>query len=215
MKMSALEALACALLLPACAFAQAPAAVEGRVKLPAIHYAPVKIQRYQVVSKGGVVAMDPPQAVVYLEGAFPKPAAAPRAQMSQKNFAFVTPLLPVRVGTIVEFPNEDDTYHNIFSYSKAKRFDLGRYLPTERPIPAQTFDTAGMVQLHCDIHQHMQAVILVLDTPHFVKTDAEGRFRLEGLPAGRFTLKAWVTSKSTMELPVELKAGSTLHADFP
>jgi hypothetical protein len=135
--------------------------------------------------------------------------------MAQKDLAFVTPLLPVQVGTTVEFPNLDDTYHNIFSYSKAKRFDLGRYRSDERPIPSQKFDQPGLVALHCDIHQHMRGLILVLETPFFTKSDTEGRYRLTGLPAGRYTLKAWTNSKSTLERPVELKAGSTLRVDFP
>src|SRR5258705_13610343 len=107
--------------LGACAYAQA--VIEGRVELPKAHTAVVS-KRYEIVSKGGVVATDPPTAVVYLEGNFAKSAPAV-AQMAQKDLAFVTPLLPLRVGTRVEFPNLDDTYHNIFSYSPAKRFDLG------------------------------------------------------------------------------------------
>jgi hypothetical protein len=115
----------------------------------------------------------------------------------------------------VEFPNLDDTYHNIFSYSPAKRFDLGRYRPEERPIPSVVFDVAGLVTLRCDIHEHMRGLILVLNTPYFVITDESGRFQLSGLPAGRYTLKAWIDSKTTREQPVELKSGATLRADFP
>jgi plastocyanin len=198
-----------------CGFSQGQAVVEGRVKLPEPRPGAVRVQRYEIVSKGGVVTMDPPLAVIYVEGEFPRPASLPKVQMVQKDLAFVTPLLPVRVGTTVEFPNQDSTYHNIFSYSKAKRFDLGRYLPDERPIPSQVFDKPGLVQLHCDIHAHMRAVILVLDTPHFVLTDEQGRFRLAGLPSGNFKLKAWMDSKKTLELPVELKTGLTLKVDFP
>jgi len=121
----------------------------------------------------------------------------------------------VQTGTTVEFPNEDDTYHNIFSYSPAKRFDLGRYRPDERPIPSQTFDTAGLVTLRCDIHEHMRGLILVLNSPYFVTTDADGHYRLTGVPAGKYTLKAWLDSRTTLERPVELKSGCALHIDFP
>ena len=189
--------------------------IEGRVKLSDSKSAPVKVQRYEVVSKGGVVATNPPLAVVYVEGEFPRAGSRETVQMVQKDFAFLPALLPVQVGTTVEFPNHDDTYHNIFSYSKAKRFDLGRYLPGERPIPSQVFDRAGLVQLHCDIHQHMRAVILVLDTPYFAVTKADGRFRLTGVPSGTYKLKAWVNSRKTLEIPVDLKSGQTVHADFP
>jgi hypothetical protein len=70
------------------------------------------------------------------------------------------------------------------------------------------------VTLRCDIHEHMRGLILVLDTPYFAMTDTDGRFRLRGLPSGRYTLKAWINSKTTRERPVELKNGETLHVDF-
>ncbi len=189
--------------------------IEGKVELRKPGNAPVLNQRYQGAADPSVLVPDPPAAVVYLEGEFPAPKGPLKAQMAQKNLAFVTPLLPVLVGTTVEFPNLDETYHNIFSYSKPKRFDLGRYRSEERPIPSQVFDKPGPVALHCDIHEHMFGIILVLTTPHFARTDAEGRYRLTNLPPGRYVLKAWINSKTTLEKPVEVKAGGTLHLDFP
>ena len=193
----------------------ASAVVEGRVELPKSHTAPVQAKRYEIVTKGGVLSTQPPIAVVYLDGAFPKLASLPTKQVAQKDLTFVPALLPVPVGTKVEFPNLDETYHNIFSYSPAKRFDLGRYRPEERPIPTQVFDKLGLVTLRCDIHEHMRGLILVLNTPYFVMTDTDGHFRLSGLPAGRYTLKAWIDSRTTREKPVELKNDQTLHIDFP
>ena len=193
----------------------ASATVEGRVALPKSHSAPVQAKRYQIVTKGGVLSTQPPLAVVYLDGPFPQPASLPTKQVTQKNLTFIPALLPVRVGTKVEFPSLDDTYHNIFSYSPAKRFDLGRYRPDERPIPSEVFDKPGLVTLRCDIHEHMRGLILVLNTPYFVVTDPSGRFRLSGLPAGHYTLKAWVDSSTTREKPVDLKNGQTLAVDFP
>ena len=208
--------LTCALLALGLKFAFAQISVEGRVELPKRHAAPVLTKRYEIVTKGGVLGVNPPLAVVYLEGSFSKAGPLPTKQIIQKDLAFSPTLLPVRVGTKVEFPNlEQDTYHNIFSYSLAKRFDLGRYRPDERPIPSEVFDVPGLVTLRCDIHEHMRALILVLDTPHFVVTDEEGRYRLKGLPSGRYTLKAWVDSRTTREQPVDLKSGSTLYVDFP
>src|SRR6266704_1862000 len=200
-------------LLPISVLAQAT--VEGRVELPPSHSAPVMAKRYEIVTHGGVLSTQPPLAVVYLEGSFSKPATPSTKQIAQKNFAFVPPLRPVQVGTRIEFPNLDDTYHSIFSYSPAKRFDLGRYRPDERPIPSEVFDTAGLVTLRCDIHEHMRGLILVLNTPYFVMTNPDGRFRLNGLPAGRYVLKAWIDSKTTRERPVELKNGGTINVDFP
>ena len=191
------------------------ASVEGQVELPKGHNAPVVTRRYEVVTTGGVVSTDPPLAVVYLEGAPFHTGPAATRQVAQKNLAFVPTLLPIQVGTRVEFPNQDDTYHNIFSYSPAKRFDLGRYRRDEKPVPAQVFDKAGLVTLRCDIHEHMRGLVLVLNTPYFTITDPQGRFRLHGLPAGNYTLKAWVDSQTTREHPVTLQDGAIAHVDFP
>lgn len=199
----------------AASYVQAESVIEGRVRLPPTRHAPVVNKRYDVVSKGGVVAMDPPLAVVYLEGPFPSATPPATVQLAQKGLAFIPTLLPVQVGTRVEFPNFDDTYHNIFSYSPPKRFDLGRYRADERPVPSQVFDVPGLVTLRCEIHEHMRGIVLVLATPHFVVTDGEGRFRLPGLPAGRYQLKAWLSSKTTLEQSVELKDGAMLHVEFP
>src|ERR1700757_5249860 len=189
--------------------------VEGRVELPKSRSAPVQAKRYEIVTKAGVLSTQPPMAVVYLDGNFPRPASLPTKEVEQKDLTFIPPPLPIEAGTKVQFPNLDDQYHNIFSYSPAKRFDLGRYRPEERPIPSVVFDVAGLVTLRCDIHEHMRGLILVLNTPYFVITDESGRFRLRGLPAGHYALKAWIDSKTTREQPVELKSGATLRADFP
>ncbi|MBI2512486.1 MAG: carboxypeptidase regulatory-like domain-containing protein [Opitutae bacterium] len=195
---------------------RAEATIEGRVALPKSRATPVVSQRYEIVSKDGVLATTPPLAVVYLEGKFAPPAAPrPPAQVGQENMSFVPTLLAIEAGTPVEFPNHDDVYHNIFSYSPTKRFDLGRYRKEDKPVPTVTFETPGLVVLRCDIHEHMRGLILVLDTPHFVTTDAAGNFRLSGLPAGRFTLKAWRDSRTTLEREVELRDGETLHVEFP
>jgi plastocyanin len=191
------------------------ASIGGRVQLPKAKTVPVVNRRYEVVTKGGVIALNPPLGVVYLEGDFPPPAAPEVRQVIQKDLTFTPLLLPVRTGTKVEFPNLDDTHHDVFSYSAPKRFDLGRYRSTEKPIPSQIFDVPGLITLRCDIHEHMRGLILVVNTPHFVVTDAEGRFELKDLPAGNYTLKVWLDSKTTLERPVELKADSALQVDFP
>lgn len=199
--------------IPASLFAGA--AVEGHVDLPKSRSAPVQAKRYEVVTKAGVLSTQPPLAVVYLEGNFPRPASLPTTKVEQKDLTFVPALLPIEVGTKVQFPNLDDQYHNIFSYSPAKRFDLGRYRREERPIPSVMFDRPGLVTLRCDIHEHMRGLILVLSTPYFVMTDTAGHFRLDKLPAGRHTLKAWIDSRTTREKSVDLKDGQTLQVDLP
>jgi plastocyanin len=207
--------LAALVLLLGCRSLRAQATVEGKVSLPESRAAPVVHQRYEVVTKGGVLSTLPPLAVVYLEGDFGKNSRPAVRQVVQKDLTFVPALLPVQTGTRVEFPNEDNVYHNIFSYSPAKRFDLGRYRHDERPIPSVVFDRPGLITLRCDIHDHMRGLILVLDTPYFTTTDPEGHFRLTNLPSGAFTLKAWVNSRTTKAQPVNLTSGSTLDIDFP
>ena len=206
-----LNALFC--VIPGSLFAGA--AVEGRVELPKSRSAPVQAKRYEIVTKAGVLSTQPPLAVVYLTGNFSRPASFPLKEVAQRDLTFIPALLPIEAGTRVQFPNLDDTYHNIFSYSPAKRFDLGRYRPEERPIPSVVFDKPGLVTLRCDIHEHMRGLILVLSTPYFVMTDTAGRFRLDMLPSGHYTLKAWVDSRTTREKPVDLREGQTLHVDLP
>jgi len=115
---------------------------------------------------------------------FSEPKSPSAKQIAQKDLAFLPSLLAGAGRTRVEFPNLDDTLPNNFFYSPAKRFDLGRYRPEERPIPSEAFDAPGLVVLRCDIHEHMRGLILVLSTPFFAVTDADGRFRLRGLPEG-------------------------------
>ena len=197
------------------AAALAQATVEGRVALPKPRPAPVENKRYSLTAKGGSPAAAHSLGVVYLEGPFASPASAPSRQIVQKDLAFVPNLLAVQVGTRVEFPNEDDIDHSIYSTSPAKSFDLGRISPAERPVPATVFDHPGLVTIRCDIHEHMRAQILVLDSPYFVVTGPDGTYRLGGLPGGHYVLKAWLSGKQTLEQPVDLKDGAALTLNFP
>lgn len=213
-----LPALALAVLLaaPLAAAAQGTASAEGKVALPK-PAAPAKLNPRYAAQAGALLPPESPTAVVFLEGA-PPPAddkpATNVVQMVQKGMQFGPGLIAVRKGARVEFPNQDDFYHNVFSYSKAKRFDLGRFLKDEKP-PVVTFDQPGVVKLYCEIHEHMRGTVVVLDTPYFVKTDTNGGFRLTGLPAGQFKLKAWVDDKISFEQPVDLKPGATVRVNFP
>lgn len=190
--------------------------IEGTVQIPPEKPAPPVSARYQLSASEPIAVPEPPKAVVYLEGSFPDPSAPATVQLGQKGFQFTQTLVPVQKGTRVEFPNMDDAYHNVFSYSKPKRFDLGRYRKDEKPA-SQLFDQPGVVKLYCEIHAHMRSTILVLETPHFVKTDTGGAYRmvLTNVPAGSYTLKAWVNERVTREMRVEVKASGSVRADFP
>ena len=132
------------------------------------------------------------QSVVYLETA-PRRAFEPRgeqrARMDQRNESFVPRVLAIVAGTTVDFPNSDITYHNVFSFSKAKTFDLGRYAVGRSR--AVRFDEPGIVRVFCDIHSHMSAHILVFAHRYFTVTDEAGRYQLNDVPPGTYTLVAW------------------------
>jgi len=207
--------LGVALLITSLAPARGQAVVEGRVPLPKPQANALPPPRY-AGQIGEIAPPDPATAVVYLEGKFPAswtntPPAT--TNMLQRGLQFHPALLPVRVGTAVSFPNEDDFYHNVFSYSKVKRFDLGRYRKVDKPA-VQVFDKPGVVKLFCEIHQHMRGVILVLDTPYFTQTSTNGVFKLENVPAGRYHLKAWVSESVSYQKEIELKDGETLQVSF-
>lgn len=178
------------------------------------------VVRYAGQTGGKAARPAPPRAVVYLSGSFSEAQLAVARQargqavVGQKNFRFQPDILAVIRGTTVAFPNHDDDYHNVFSYSKAKRFDLGRYLPTEA-APTVTFDESGPVRLFCEIHNHMRGTVLVLDTPYFTTTGADGGFRLTGLPAGDYELVAWLSERVQHRRKITLGAGSKLRIDLP
>lgn len=132
------------------------------------------------------------RAVVYLETA-PREAFdtrdEPRARMDQRNETFVPRVLAIAVGTTVDFPNSDVTYHNVFSFSRTRSFDLGRYAAgRSRSV---RFDRPGIVRVFCDIHSHMSAYILVFAHRYFAVTDDDGRYRLNDVPPGTYTVMAW------------------------
>lgn len=131
-------------------------------------------------------------SVVYLESA---PRAAfesdedRRARLNQRDERFVPHVLAVTAGTWVDFPNSDMTYHNVFSLSKGNEFNLGRYASGRSR--AVRFNRPGIVRVFCEIHSHMSAFILVFAHRFFGVTDDDGRYRIEGLPPGTYTLAVW------------------------
>jgi len=116
-------------------------------------------------------------------------APGPRPQLAQKNEAFVPRVVAVAVGGSVDFPNLDPIYHNVFSLSTTRRFDLGKY-PRGRS-KAVVFDRLGLVNVYCDIHSEMEAFVLVLPHHAFAQPGADGAFALPALPPGRYWLHAW------------------------
>jgi plastocyanin len=132
------------------------------------------------------------RSVVYFEtapqGAFEGPEWPP-ASLDQRNQSFVPYVLAIPAGTTVQFPNNDRTYHNVFSLSKTKRFDLGRYPRGESR--SVRFDHPGVVRVFCEIHSHMNAFILVFAHRYFATTDADGHYRIRDIPPGSYTVVVW------------------------
>jgi len=182
------------------------AALSGSVPIGRAAAPPIPLEKYAGSISGRVNPAPSRIAAVWLESSALRPAAPGTARLEQEGYQFRTGLLVVQTGTRVEFPNRDDDYHNVFSLSKTKRFDLGRYRKDESP-PAVLFDKPGVVRLFCEIHQHMRGVVLVVDSPHFTTTDENGRFELRGVPSGKYTLKAWLDEKRTWEQPVTVESG--------
>jgi plastocyanin len=152
---------------------------------------------------------------VYLEtaprGAFEEREPA-RAVMDQRNETFVPHILAVTVGTVVDFPNSDHTYHNVFSLSKPQRFDLGRYAAGKSK--AVRFERPGVVRVFCDIHSHMNAFILVFSHRFFDVTDIEGRFSLGSVPPGTYTVVAWYEGEARAQRAVTVPPGGTVDLEF-
>ena len=136
--------------------------------------------------------VDRRQSVVYLE-TVPRAAfeAVPvrRPRMNQRNETFVPHVLAIVAGSYVDFPNDDSTYHNVFSLSKNNEFNLGRYAAGRSQ--AVRFQNPGLVRVFCEIHSHMSAFILVFAHRYFAVTDDDGRYRIEGVPPGTYTLVVW------------------------
>ena len=178
--------------VPPAVASAANATIRGRVELRQ----PVVDPGSRVsVAELGMSAMHAPtdrRSVVYLD---PAPRAAfdtreePRPRLDQRNETFVPHVLPIVAGTTVDFPNNDQTYHNVFSLSKTKSFDLGRYAAGHSK--SVRFDRPGIVRVFCDIHSHMSAFILVFAHRYFSVADPDGSYRLENVPPGTYTVVAW------------------------
>jgi plastocyanin len=188
--------------------------VRGRFPLPA---AGLYDRRPALVEpRTSPVTRQPRVGVVYLEvapsAAFEEPVVA-RERMDQRNETFVPHVLAIRTGTVVDFPNSDRIYHNVFSLSPTRRFDLGRYAVGRSK--SVRFDRPGVVRVFCDIHSHMNAFILVFSHRYFAVTQPDGTFQLPAVPAGTYMLAAWYEGEVRANRQVVVRAGETSVADLP
>ena len=138
--------------------------------------------------------------VLWLSPALAPPAAVsmPGARLVQKDKRFAPHVIAVRVGTEIEFPNQDPFFHDVFSIYRGKPFDLGLYESgTARKI---RFSQPGVSYIFCNIHPQMSAVVVAVQTPYFAVTDPDGNFKISHVPPGRYKLEFWYESASEAEL---------------
>ena len=113
----------------------------------------------------------------------------PLLRLTQHNKSFEPHLLVVPVGAVVQFPNRDAFFHNVFSLFEGKRFDLGLYeAGTTRNV---SFDRPGVSYIFCNIHAEMSAVVIALDTPYFGISNRKGEVVIPQVPVGRYTMRVW------------------------
>ena len=198
------------------AMAQVTSGIRGRLDIRKLAK-PVE-RRPDLATAGAAGPRDVPdlrRGVVYLETA-PRSAfderEPGRAVMDQRNERFVPHVLAVMVGSVVEFPNSDLIYHNVFSLSRAKRFDLGRYAAGKSK--GVLMDRPGVVRVFCDIHSHMNAFILVFSHRYFAVAEADGRYEIDRVPPGNYTLVGWYEGEARLSRPVAVPPGGWAEVDL-
>jgi plastocyanin len=142
------------------------------------------------------------------------PLARKTAVMDQKNRMFIPHVLAVQTGTAVRFPNSDDIRHHVYSFSPAKPFQLPLYKGT--PANPVLFDRAGVVTLGCNIHDQMNAFIIVVDTPYFERTGGDGRVTLRDVEPGKYVVHVWYPEMRDEPRPesITISAGERVDLSF-
>lgn len=174
------------------------------------------------IVKGTVTIAGKPTAevVVSVEGVPPEnfkaqlaAIKAKKAVMDQREQKFLPVILPVLVGTRVAFPNNDKSWHNVYSKGGAKDFDLGLYPPGKsREV---TFDKPGGARILCNAHPNMEAYIVVKEHPFFSAADKRGNYRIDAIPLGKYRVTVWHPELGTTEAGVELvREGEVLGVNF-
>jgi len=193
---------------------QATGVVEGTLTV-ATRPARMTASRYPagtVAAKG----MQQVPAVVYLMGEGLSASGAvgsePVVDVVQRDTAFAPAAIAIRTGTVVRFPNGDPFYHNVFSYAGNARFDLERY--PEGELRQVTFAEPGIAHVYCEVHEFMRAVVVVTDHPFHAVVGDDGAFRLDGVPAGRYTLVAYHPDLGPLERDVTVSAGQRVALEL-
>ncbi len=150
--------------------------------------------------------------VVYLRGDGLPDGAASLETIAQQDTAFLPSVLAVPLGSTVAFENRDDFFHNVFSYSTFKRFDLGRY--PKGQSKSVTFDEPGIVKIYCEVHDFMRATVLVLDHAYHSTVAEDGSFLIAGVPPGEYELVAWHVDLKEQVVSVSVASGQTSKVEL-
>jgi plastocyanin len=166
--------------------------IQRRLTRPKVTVAASAYERGAIVRPDSTGDADPlaferAHVVIFLEGSLESTPVT--AVMNQKNKEFVPDLLAIPSGSTVSFPNLDPIFHNVFSLSKPREFDLGNYPMNKTRLV--TFPKPGIVFVNCHLHPNMTAVIVVTPNSFFTRSDGTGHFAIAGIPRGDYTVVAW------------------------
>jgi plastocyanin len=156
------------------------------------------------------LAFERSHVAIFLEGELPSKAVT--ATLGQKNRQFTPDLLVIPVGSSVSFPNLDPIFHNVFSLSKPKTFDLGNYPKNQTRVV--TFSKPGIVFVNCHLHPNMSAAIVVAPNQWSAVPDAAGKFTLPNVPPGKYTIVAWHKTAGFFRQNVEVREGRGITVEF-
>jgi plastocyanin len=155
-----------------------------------------------------VVPEGEPIAYAYVENVFAPPQRGKKVVIDQKNKSFNPSWAVVRRGTTIEFANHDNIYHNVFSHASGNSFDLGLY-NSGSPAKTHSFQSAGSVDIYCNIHPQMAASVLVVPNDLFAKVQPDGSFVIKNVPSGQRKVVAWSPGTAIAAQWVELEAGGS------
>jgi plastocyanin len=152
------------------------------------------------------------ELVVFLEGDLPSEEKPMRAELIQQNHRFEPQMLVIPVASSVSFPNADPIFHNVFSLSGVKKFDLG-YYPAGQTRTIK-FDAPGIVQVYCHLHPNMYAAIVVVPNRWYARPAEDGTFSLKGIPTGSYDVVTWHMSAGFFRRQVHVPANGIVNLDI-
>lgn len=181
-----------------------------KVTAPASSYARGVTVELKQESPGDILDLERSRVVIYLEGTLPSRPIS--AEIVQEGRLFAPDTIAIPAGSTVSFPNHDPIFHNVFSLSKAKSFDLGNY--SQNQSRTVHFSKPGVVFVNCHLHPNMTAAILVAPNAFVTTAGKDGKFNLSGVPPGEYTAVAWHRAAGFFRQPVKISASQTASLQF-